>query len=195
MSPGAPMQHIGNGRARYAKLTRDRGFTHARRSALAYGADALGGETRAVASLSPLARATLAPHIVHVVAVGGEEQVIRPHTRRVIALVTGRHPRRNGTVREFPGHAMSLAWLRMAKRELPVAVGVSPRLPQPTIPRLINLLPEAFRHVPTRAVTSRTQEGAVGSACPLFIWMHLERRRAAFASGNNHKLTTVSVSE
>lgn len=90
----------------------------------------------------------LSDHVLSVVGISAEKQMVRPHTRRVIALVTDQHPCRNLTKVHFPRKTMGkhdpgsvssldlpVAERNMCTRPDPARVGFGDLLPETGLDR------------------------------------------------------------
>lgn len=108
---------------------------------------------RIASIFSTSTRAAFSGHVPCVVEQRANEQVIRSHARRVIAMVTGRHARRDGiALFHFPRNTVSVASSSVVL-DAAVSVFVTVRRPDPARPKLgaydwpvlIDLIPETIR--------------------------------------------------
>jgi hypothetical protein len=118
--------------------------------------------------LSLRARMTaLRPHITKVVCVGAEKQVVRSYAERDVAVVAHQHPRRDGTIGQFPRESMCRnTWPITPKDAVSPAGGAA--CPQPARFRLAHTLPESRlgayashgRNLRSRYDTGQSAKGA-----------------------------------
>ena len=127
-------------------------------------------ELRSVYGFSPLARnlrrTPFPRHVSRVISFRPKKQVLGVHTRGVVASVENTQPIRNRSIRKFPCYAVRAHHLGRRHRpctELPVAVLIPRRNPQPATARPINFGPEplAKRHHVVFDVTTPVR-GAAG---------------------------------
>ncbi len=88
---------------------------------------------------------TFVDHIANVVVICPEKQVVRANTFAIVATMENVEIVRNSVVGKFPCDTMGRCDLVFADANHAVAVGPERALPLPTIPSLLDLLPESFR--------------------------------------------------
>ena len=91
-------------------------------------------------TLAPQPISSFENHVLHVVALCAEEQMIWSNARRSIAAVQNEKPFRNGSVSDDPGESMRKYWVSVAFSDATVSTWAGIASPQPTTEQIIGFI-------------------------------------------------------
>ena len=100
--------------------------------------------TTATLRIHLLPTTPFAEHVTGVVALRAKEEMVRPYTRPVVAVMQAEYVRQNQAIGKFIGHAMRLDGLSMLYMKTPIPIPMTCRLPQPARVSLEDIGPEAL---------------------------------------------------
>lgn len=142
MLPVLSSPHIADGPNRDPEVCRERAKAFV---GMANRLNLFSGQPCPVVTFARQAVATLREHVPHIVAVGAEEQMVRSHAVRRVALVQDPQPVGNRTVGQFPRHAMGVRVSLSAAASADIAVPAARRAarPEPAPEQVIGAVNEA----------------------------------------------------
>ena len=88
--------------------------------------------------------AAFMPAVAHVVGCGAEEQVIRTHARRIVAVMTGEHAVGDRAVDQFPRYSVGECGSSLGDEQAAVSSLIEVSSPRPAAVAFSNVAPEPF---------------------------------------------------
>ena len=120
-------------------------------------------------------------HVLNVVSISSQEQVIRAYATGIVAMMTYKHSFRDRPMMHYPGYTVGKYWCASSTSSsyAPISLKVAAACPQPTGISLLNFRPKAIFKRLVCICTSSTAKFTVSLCQPSFH--HFKRGLASLA--------------